>query len=630
MENEELEYAGGAERTLARKESKIIWKRHHMRFVSICFFLLALHSITQAQQIDLIANTEGRTTISLDGQWRTIVDPYESGYYDYRYQPSANGYFKDAKPRSKSDLIEYDFDSSASLKVPGDWNTQDDHLLFYEGTIWYKKAFDYKRKDNTRLFVYFGAANYIADVYLNGQKLGRHEGGFTPFNFEITNLVRAANNSLIVKVDNKRRRDAVPTLITDWWNYGGLTRQVKLVETPTTFIQDYLIQLQKGSQDRIAGWVKVSGNKLDQKITIRIPEARISKSFATDANGVAQINFDARLTLWAPANPKLYQVVIETETDRLQDEIGFRSIETKGTEILLNGKPIFLRGVCIHEEAPFRGGRAYSREDAQTLLRWAKELGCNFVRLAHYPHNEFMVKEADRLGIMVWSEIPVYWTILWENSATLENARNQLSEMITRDKNRAAVIVWSMANETPLGDARLSFLKKLIEHARSLDSSRLISAAMERHYTDDQTQMIDDPLGEYLDVLGCNEYVGWYDGLPEKADRLEWKTKYHKPLIMSEFGAEAPYGNHGDPLTRWTEEYQENVYQHQVNMLKRISFLRGTCPWILMDFRSPRRPLPGIQDFHNRKGLISDRGEKKKAFYVMQKYYRELETTVPK
>src|SRR5436190_14995535 len=263
-----------------------------MRPFLICLFLLALHSITHAQQVDLIANTEGRTTISLDGQWRTIIDPYESGYYDYRYQPSANGYFKEAKPKTKSDLIEYDFDTSASLKVPGDWNTQDDHLLFYEGTIWYKKAFDYQRKDNTRLFVYFGAANYIADVYLNGKKLGRHEGGFTPFNFEITDLVRDANNSLIVKVDNKRRRDAVPTLITDWWNYGGLTREVNLIETPATFVHDYFIQLQKGSQDQIDGWVKLNGTKLAQKIAIRIPEARISKSFATDASGFARIHFD--------------------------------------------------------------------------------------------------------------------------------------------------------------------------------------------------------------------------------------------------------------------------------------------------------------------------------------------------
>lgn len=596
-----------------------------MKSLILLVGLLAVVPAVRAQQVGLIANTDGRKTISLNGQWQTIIDPYESGFYSYRYQPSENGFFKNAKPKDKSDLIEYDFDSSGSLKVPGDWNTQAEQLFFYEGTVWYKKSFDYQRKPNTRLFVYFGAANYFTHVYLNGVKVGEHEGGFTPFNFEITKLVRDTSNFLIVKVDNKRRRDAVPTLMTDWWNYGGLTRDVKLVETPATFIHDYSIQLQKGSRDRINGWVKLSGDNLNQRMTVRIPEAGISKAFTTDASGMALVDFNADLTLWSPDNPKLYEVTIEAETDQVRDQIGFRSIETRGTEILLNGRPIFLRGVCIHEEAPLRGGRAYSREDALTLLGWAKELGANFVRLAHYPHNEFMIREADRLGIMVWSEIPVYWTILWENPATLENARNQLRDMIARDKNRAAVVIWSVANETPLGDARLSFLKNLIEHARSLDQTRLLSAAMERHYVDDKTQMIDDPLGKYLDVLGCNEYVGWYDGLPEKADRLDWKTKYQKPLVMSEFGGDALYGNHGDALTRWTEEYQESIYQHQLQMLKRIPFLRGTAPWILMDFRSPRRPLPKIQDYWNRKGLISNRGERKKAFYVMQQFYRELQ-----
>jgi beta-glucuronidase len=595
-----------------------------MKLLVLLLSVFALVSSVQAQQVGLIANADGRRTISLAGEWKTIVDPYESGYYNYRYQPSDNGYFKNAKPKSKSDLIEYDFDSSTSLKVPGDWNTQSEQLFFYEGTVWYKKSFAYQRKPNTRLFVYFGAANYFADVYLNGEKIGQHEGGFTPFNFEITKLVRDTGNFLVVKVDNKRRRDAVPTLMTDWWNYGGLTRDVKLIETPATFVQDYFIQLQKGSRDRVIGWVKLNGDKPQQRVTIRIPEVGISKSLATDASGTTLVDFTANLSLWSPENPKLYDMTVEAETDQVRDQIGFRSIETRGADILLNGKPIFLRGVCIHEEAPFRGGRANSREDAQTLLGWARELGANFVRLAHYPHNEWMVREADRMGVMVWSEIPVYWTIQWENRTTLDNAQNQLSEMIARDKNRAAVVIWSMANETPLSDARLSFLRILVAQARSLDPGRLISAAMERHYLDATTQMIDDPLGEYLDVLGCNEYVGWYDGLPDKADRLEWRTKYQKPLVISEFGGDALFGNHGDGLTRWTEEYQENLYRHQVAMLKRIPFLRGAAPWILMDFRSPRRPLPKIQDYWNRKGLISNNGEKKKAFYVMRQWYSEL------
>src|ERR1700752_1302284 len=345
--------------------------------------MLVLVSSARAQQTDLITNTDGRKTVALKGDWQTIVDPYESGFYDYRYQPSANGYFKNPKRRSRSDLIEYNFDKSDTLKVPGDWNTQTDKLFFYEGTVWYKKSFDYQRQPNTRLFVYFGAANYRADVYLNGEKLGQHVGGFTPFNFEITKLVRDTGNFLVVKVDNRRMRDAVPTMMTDWWNYGGLTRQVKLVETPATFVHDYFIQLQKGSRDRIGGWVKLAGDKPAQNVTIRIAEAGITKSFTTDANGFAAIDFRADLSLWSPENPKRYAVTVTAETDQGRDLIGFRSIETRGTEILLNGRPIFLRGICLHEEAPMRGGRAYSREDALTLLGWAKELGANFVRLAH-------------------------------------------------------------------------------------------------------------------------------------------------------------------------------------------------------------------------------------------------------
>jgi len=590
----------------------------------LVFVLLLLQQANARAQVQLIANAGGRASVSLAGKWQTIIDPYENGYYDYRYQPSPDGYFKNARPQGKSDLVEYDFDKSAQLSVPGDWNTQDARLLFYEGTVWYKKSFDYRRKPGTRLFVHFGAANYAADVYLNGEKVGRHEGGFTPFDFEVTNLVKEADNFLVVKVDNKRRRDAVPTLNTDWWNYGGLTREVTLVELPETFIQDYFVQLRKGSTREVSGWVRLAGKKPRQRVAVKIPEAKAERVVETDADGYAEFDFPADLTLWSPENPKLYDVTVAAETDSVSERIGFRSIEVRGTDILLNGKPVFLRGVSVHEEAPLRGGRAYGADDARTLLGWAKEMGCNFVRLAHYPHNEQMLREADRLGLMVWSEVPVYWTILWENPETFENARRQLTEMITRDRNRASVVLWSVANETPLGDARLRFLTALVKQARGLDPTRLVTAAMERHYAGERAQMIDDPLGAELDVLGCNEYLGWYDGPPEKADRMEWRTVYKKPLVMSEFGGGALQGHHGDPLTRWTEEYQESVYRHQIAMLKRIPFLRGTSPWILTDFRSPRRPLPGIQDFYNRKGLISDRGEKKKAFYVMQGYYREL------
>jgi beta-glucuronidase len=578
-------------------------------------------ALAQAPHFSPLANVGARKTISLDGKWRTIVDPYEVGYYDFHQHPGGAGFFRDQHPKDKSDLVEYNFDTSPQLDVPGDWNTQRPDLFFYEGTIWYKRSFDYQAKPNTRVFLYFGAANYDAIVALNGVPLGEHVGGFTPFAFEVTGKLRDKENFVVVKVDNKRLREGVPQINTDWWNYGGITRNVSLVEVPSTFVQDYFIQLKRGSPDTVAGWVKLDGLKPRQTVTVNIPEAGISQSVTTGDNGFAELTFPAKFTLWSPENPKLYRVTVAAETDSVDDLIGFRTIETRGQDILLNGHPLFLRGVSIHEEAPFRSGRAFSDEDARALLGWAKELGCNFVRLAHYPHNENMTREADRLGLLVWSESPIYWAIQWENPATYANAANQVAESIARDKNRASIVLWSVANETPVNDARNAFLRKLVQLVRSQDSTRLVTAATLASHEGDNI-IIKDPLGADLDVLGNNEYIGWYDGLPDRCDQVKWKSIYDKPLIMSEFGAGAVYGMHGDDMTRFTEEYQENVFRHQIAMLSRIPFLRGTTPWVLMDFRSPRRTLPGIQDYFNRKGLVSLRGEKKKAFFVMQEFYR--------
>lgn len=581
---------------------------------------------SSAQEISVIQNTSNRQITSLNGSWKYIVDPYDNGYYSYRYTPRSDGFFKDAKPKGPSDLVEYSFDKSQTLHVPGDWNSQNDKLFFYEGTIWYRKLFDYQLPEGKRLFVHFGAANYKARVYLNGELIGTHEGGFTPFDFEITDKVKAKGNDLVVMVNNNRHLDAIPTVITDWWNYGGLTRDVDLVEVPSTFINNYKVQLDPEANRTVKTHVQLDGSQPGEEITLDIPELKIQKMIKTDASGTADFEVKAgkNMTYWSPKNPKLYTVRIRSGQDTVSDQIGFRTIATQGTDILLNGQPVFLRGICIHEEAPLREGRAYSDEDARVLLTWAKELGANFVRLAHYPHNEHMLKMADKMGIMVWSEIPVYWTIQWDNQQTLNLAKQQLSEVITRDQNHASIILWSMANETPRSDQRLKFISSLAQHTRDLDNTRLVTAALELKYADKNTLLINDPLGKYLDVLGVNEYIGWYDGPPAKADRLSWKSIYNKPMVISEFGGGAKYGNHGPDNERWTEEYQAEIYRHQTKMLQRIPFLAGMNPWILQDFRSPRRQLPDIQDFYNRKGLISDRGFKKEAYYVLQDFYQKL------
>jgi len=586
-------------------------------FPSLVLFSLAGVASAASDPSPLIANTAGRTTISLNGAWPAIVDPFDNGL--------TMGIFRNETAKSKSDRIEYDFDKSPVLNVPGDWNSQRESLLFYEGTVWYRRLFGYHKRPNTRVFVYFGAANYRATVYLNGQKLGEHEGGFTPFNFEATDALREGYNFLVVAVNNTRRADAVPALKFDWWNYGGITRDVLLVEVPTAFIQDYVVQLARGSREEIDGWVQLNGALAAQKVTVEIPEAGVRESATSDAAGRAAFHFAAKLDLWSPEHPKLYDVVVTSGEDTVHDQIGFRSLEVQGAKILLNGKPIFLRGVSMHEQAPFRDGRAFSTEDAQALLGWVKELGCNFVRLAHYPHNENEIRLADRMGLLVWSEIPVYWDLDWQNPATLATAEAQLRDMIARDHNRAAVIVWSISNETPVKPERLKFLKQLAQDARGFDATRLITSASNRvESVGPGVTALNDPLGEALDVLGLNEYVGWYVGRPEDADKMEWRLKWDKPLIVSEFGGDAQFGRHGDADERWTEEYQASLFRHQLGMVRRMPNLAGLTPWVLMDFRSPARMLPGVQDYHNRKGLLSDRGQRKQAFYVLQEFYKEL------
>ena len=603
----------------------------------ICLVLGCILNVS-AEELPLIQNVQAYESTSLNGEWNYIVDVQEEGYYDYRMNPTPWGFFRNAKPQRPEDLIEYDFDKSPTMTIPSDWNTQDERLFFYEGTIWFKKSIDIKKSDyaTSKALLYFGAVNYDCRVWVNTKEVGHHIGGFTPFNYDVTDLLKDGENTIIVKVDNKRHAEDVPTQIFDWWNYGGITRNVLLVKVPTAFfgnatkpsyIEDYSLQLMKtdakAKMREILVSVKLNEPLEGHLLTVSIPELKLSLPLQTNAQGKAEsiIKIPAKkLQLWSPDNPKCYRVEIKHYMTGITDSIGFRTIETRDKQILLNGQPIFLKGISIHNEKPNGGGRANSVEDARTLLSWAKELGCNFVRLAHYPHHEEMVREAEKMGILVWSEIPVYWTIAWKNPKTYENAQNQLRDMITRDHNRANVIIWSIANETPHSPERDTFLGNLAKYARSLDDTRLISMAMEVTGASNYVNRLNDNMNEYVDVVSFNQYIGWYRDVND-APKMKWEIPYNKPVIVSEFGGGARYGYHGAKNQRWTEEFQENLYRENCAMLDKIDGLAGTTPWILKDFRSPRRVLPDVQDYYNRKGLFSDKGEKKKAFYVLREWY---------
>jgi beta-glucuronidase len=593
--------------------------------LSFLFALLLLgQSVLHAQSSPtVLVDVDHRRNMSLNGDWHFIVDPYASGLYTFHRELRKDGYFLNgAAEQGTEGLVEYDFAKSPTLKVPGDWNTQRDQLFLYEGLVWYERDFDFQPTANHRTFLHMGAANYKSMIWINGKHFCDHEGGFTDFDCEATQQLHPGKNFIVVAVDDTRHAGDVPALSTDWFNYGGITRDVSLVDVPDSFIDDYDLHLNR-TRTAIEGWVHVRDATPGATVTVAIPEAKLSDTVQLDAQGKGALQLSASgLQLWSPVHPKLYRILLSSGADKLEDDMGFRTITTDGTKILLNGQPIFLRGIAIHAEAPYRGGRANSDKDVETLLGWARELGCNYVRLAHYPHDQRMTRATDRLGLLVWSEIPVYWAEHFEDPAVLQNAQQQLSEEIRRDRDKASIILWSIANETPNSPDRTRFLKTLAGNVRALDGSRLVTAALLIR-TKGHDKYVDDPLGEALDVVGVNEYIGWYEKRPVDADTTMWHVSYNKPMIISEFGADAKAGLHGAETERWTEEYQANVFRHQIGMLNRIPQLRGVSPWILMDFRSPRRNLPGIEDGYNRKGVVSDQGQKKQAFFILQKAYNE-------
>ncbi len=581
-------------------------------------FALSFLAVTGVRAQDLIANVYGREMQSLNGKWDAVVDLYDQG--------RKNKIYLNRKPEGKTDFYEYAFENGLRLDVPSDWNSQTPELKYYEGTVWYARRFDAPRQDGRRLFLHFGAVSYRCRVYLNGEEIGSHEGGFTPFQIEVTGRLKPADNFLAVEVNNTRTPDAIPAMAFDWWNYGGITRDVSLVSVPEAFVEDYFIRLDKDSADRISADVRLSGAPAGTSVLVEIPELKVRETASADERGAAALSFRVKnLKRWSPEDPKLYRVIVSAGRDRVEEMIGFRNVRVEGEDIYLNGAPVFLKSVSFHEEIPQRMGRAFSESDAVMLLSEARALGCNMIRLAHYPQNEYIVRLAEKMGFMLWEEIPVWQGIDFANDVTRQKAGRMIREMVGRDRNRCALTFWGVANETQPSEPRNEFLRYLISCCRELDDTRLIVAAFDlvRFDRDRQLFVMDDPFIEALDVVAVNKYMGWYHPWPVTPDRAAWDVARGKPLIISEFGGEALYGQHGaaDTASSWSEEYQEALYRDNLRMFENIPNLRGVSPWILFDFRSPFRFHPTNQEGWNRKGLVSDRGYRKKAWYLMKAYY---------
>jgi beta-glucuronidase len=592
--------------------------------------------LATVQTEPLLVSADMRESTDMSGEWRYSIDPYRSGIAGFHGEMPDRGQQRyldvDVRKEMATDsrtLFEFDMAHAQKATLPGAWLAQSAEMRHYQGLVWYQRSFAAPVARKGRYFLRFGAANYSTVAYVNGKPLGRHEGGFTPFAFEVTDKLRDGDNQVTIGVDSQATAATVPPPVTDWENYGGVTRAVTLVHTPDTYVDDAWVRLTRDG--KIAVTVHLDGPEAaNRSIRLRIEALKLDFAGQTDGKGnwTATITAPRTLVRWSPEQPKLYDVSISAGDDNWRDRIGFRTIERRGTDILLNGKPVFLRGISMHEEEiSANPARTITPQAARALLSEIKDgLHGNYVRLSHYPHSEVMTRAADELGLIVWSEVPVYWMIAWNNPDTLAAARNMLAENILRDRNRASIAIWSVANETPVSDARNTFLRTLVSDVRALDDTRLVSAALlvERDRSASvPTMTMADPLAGDLDIVSINTYNGWYtnDRLSDLTGSV-WHVPTDKPLIFSEFGADAKAGFHaGANPQKFSEEFQAEFYRQTQAMADKLPMLRGLSPWILKDFRSPRRQNPDFQMGWNRKGLISETGQRKQAFDVLARYY---------
>lgn len=555
----------------------------------------------------------GRNKESLSGYWNFGIDQYDSclraKWYEENYVDPDGLYYP----------MDFSFDEWERVLVPSCWNMQKEKYFYYEGSVVYTRTFHYQNHGEERVFLKFGAVNYDAKVFVNKEYLGCHKGGSTPFYIEVTGVLKEQNRILVV-ANNTRKPTQVPTENTDWFNYGGMYRDVELIRLPGTFIKDFSIGLvQDGSFSKIQVALEVEGSEINGNALLTIGELGISQSIELSA-GKGTVVIETQPELWSPDHPKLYEVSVTYNSDTIHEKIGFREIRVDGNEILLNGKPIFLKGISAHEES-VKNGKAITDEEIIENFKLAKEMNCNYMRLAHYPHTERAARLADEMGLMLWEEIPVYWAIAFQNEDTYRDAENQLTELIQRDRNRASVIIWSVGNENADTEARLTFMSSLAKKAKELDPTRLVSAAC---MLDHVNHIIKDKLADYLDVIGANEYYGWYQTDFNNLIKLFENSKPSKPVVITEFGADAKAGHRGSIDDKGTEDCQQEVYRKQVDVLGQISYVKGLSPWILYDFRCPRRLHPITQNYYNTKGLLSeDKSYKKPAFYVMQQFYKD-------
>ena len=572
--------------------------------------------------------------------YRQFIDL--SGFWEFRF---------DTENKGLDEGWAQGFDHSRPIAVPASWNDQFEDGRDYLGPAWYQVSFHlpwgYNQK---RLFLRFNSVNYLAQVWLNGELLGSHEGGHLPFEFEITDKIHPTDNLVVVRVDGTLAFDHVPPgNITgdpydffsshsenypqtnfDFFPYCGLQRAVVLVALPESAIMDVTVTTElSGTTGIVIAAVQIENCEF---ANLGLSLRKDGHEFTAFANRIEHPTFVKlqvpNADLWEPGAPNLYdltvQLLIKGElVDVYTLPVGIRTVKVDGTQLLLNGKTIYLKGFCRHEDFPIigRGFQPVVLAKDFSLLQWS---GANSFRTSHYPYSEQTMQLADRLGFLVIDEIPAVGLYFREDGLPrrLELCQQYIKELVTRDKNHPSVIMWSIANE-PLSvrSEAKPFFRTLFDQVKALDPSRLVTVVS-------AVGVVEESF-EFLDVACLNRYYGWYqqsgrieEGLKSLSMELDvLYERYQKPIILSEFGADSIPGVHAQPPEMFSEEYQVEFLTRYIELLRSKPYVVGEHVWVMCDFKTSQGTLRmgGL----NYKGVFTRDRRPKMAAHALRKIWSE-------
>ncbi len=517
-------------------------------------------------------------------------------------------------------------ENSIKVSVPSCINNRLGYINFQD-VAWYKKDFF----ASGAITVKFHAVTEYAKVYLDGKYLGDHYGGFTSFEFDT--VVESGVHTLVVRVDPRSTEDTIPLWAVDWHHYCGIIRSVEVFENKTVSIKamqaDYELSDSLTSADvKITATLKNhTAEKIEKSVQIEIDGTTVYNERVTvgDTEEIcARVKLD-NVRLWDVGKPELYTVTVSTDDDDLTDRIGFRRIEVDGKRILLNKKPIKITGVNRHEEHPEWGFAMPAQLNAKDV-DILKDLNVNAVRGSHYPNSHLFVDMCDAEGILFWSEIPM-WGFQKESLArelVIKRGLVMHKEMVNQYRNHPSIIIWGMHNEvaTDSQEGR-AITEQFVNCVRSLDPSRLIT------YATDKVQR--DVCLDLVDFISLNQYVGWYGGeikdwagsIAKTKNRLKEMGVDNKPIVMSEFGTGAIFGNKSFEELRWSENYQVEFYRHTLDLFLNDEDISGVYLWQFSDIRSnPKWSLMRVRGFNN-KGLVNEYRQPKLAYYTVKEIFEK-------